>query len=74
MEGTDMPLIMLGSGEKKRIVKISGKDKVRRFLEILGVVEGAEVSIVSELAGNMIVNVKDSRVAIDKNLAKCIIV
>ena len=69
-----MPLIMLSSGEKKRIVKISGKDKARRFLESLGFVEGAEVSIVSELAGNMIVNVKNSRVAIDKELAKCIMV
>ena len=69
-----MPLIMLGSGVKKRIVKVSGKDKVRRFLESLGFVEGAEVSIVSELAGNMIVNVKDSRVAIDRELARCILV
>ena len=69
-----MPLIMLGSGVKKRIVKVSGKDKVRRFLESLGFVEGAEVSIVSELAGNMIVNVKKSRVAIDRELARCILV
>ena len=69
-----MPLIMLDSGVKKRIVKVSGKDKVRRFLESLGFVEGAEVSVVSELAGNMIVNVKDSRVAIDRELARCILV
>ena len=69
-----MPLVMLGSGVKKHIVKISGKDKVRRFLESLGFVEGAEVSIVSEMSGNMIVNVKDSRVAINKELARCIIV
>ena len=69
-----MPLMMLGSGVKKHIVKISGKEKIRRFLESLGFVEGAEVSIVSEMAGSMIVNVKDSRVAIDRELAKCIIV
>ncbi len=69
-----MPLVMLGSGVKKHIVKISGKDKVRRFLESLGFVEGAEVSIVSEMSGDMIVNVKDSRVAINKELARCIIV
>ena len=69
-----MPLIMLDSGVKKRIVKVSGKEKVRRFLESLGFVEGAEVSVVSELAGNMIVNVKDSRVAIDRELARCILV
>ena len=69
-----MPLVMLGSGVKKHIVKISGKDKVRSFLESLGFVEGAEVSIVSEMSGNMIVNVKDSRVAINKELARCIIV
>ncbi len=69
-----MPLLMLGSGVKKHIVKISGKDKVRRFLESLGFVEGAEVSVVSEMAGNVIVNVKESRVALDRDLAKCIIV
>ena len=69
-----MPLGMMGTGVKRKIRKISGKDKTRRFLESLGFTPGAEVSIVSELGGNMIVNVKDSRVAIDSELARCILV
>lgn len=69
-----MPLGMIGTGVKRKIRKISGKDKTRRFLESLGFTPGAEVSIVSELGGNMIVNVKDSRVAIDSELARCILV
>lgn len=69
-----MPLGMIGTGEKRKIRKISGKDKTRRFLESLGFTPGAEVSIVSELGGNIIVNVKDSRVAIDSELARCILV
>lgn len=69
-----MPLCLTDAGVKRTIRKISGKDKVRRFLESLGFVEGAEVCIVSELGGNMIVNVKNSRVAIDKELARCIMV
>ena len=69
-----MPLGMMETGVKRKIRKVSGKDKTRRFLESLGFVPGAEVSVVSELGGNMIVNVKDSRVAIDRELARCILV
>ncbi|MCH5187278.1 MAG: ferrous iron transport protein A [Oscillospiraceae bacterium] len=69
-----MPLGMVGTGENRKIIKVSGKDTTRRFLESLGFVPGAEVSIISELGGNMIVNVKDSRVAIDSELARCILV
>lgn len=69
-----MPLGMIGTGIKRTIVKIGGRDKTKRFLESLGFVEGAEVYVISELGGNMIVNVKDSRVAIDKDLARCIMV
>lgn len=69
-----MPLGMLGTGVKRTIVKIGGKDKTKRFLESLGFVEGAEVYVVSELGGNMIINIKESRVAIDKELARCIMV
>jgi len=64
-----MPLSMLEPGLMKNIVKIGGRDKTRRFLESLGFVEGAEVTVVSELAGNLIINVKDTRVAIDKLMA-----
>lgn len=69
-----MPLSMLNAGEVKKVVKINGKDDTRRFLNNLGFVEGSEVSVVSEVAGNLIVSVKDTRVAIDKAMANRIIV
>ncbi len=69
-----MPLSMLNTGEIKKVIKINGKDDTRRFLENLGFVEGSEVSVISEIAGNLIVNVKDTRVAIDKAMANRIIV
>ena len=69
-----MPLAMLNAGETKMIVKISGKDKTKQFLESLGFVEGAHVSVVSEFSGNLIVNIKDTRVAIDKAMAMRIFV
>lgn len=69
-----MPLSMAEIGEKKRVIKIGGKDEVRRFLQNLGFVEGAEITVVSELSGNMIINVKDTRIAIDKSMANRIMV
>ena len=69
-----MPLTMVGDGEEFLIKKISGKEEVRRFLENLGLVAGAQVSLVSKIGGNVIVQVKDSRVAISKEMAQKIIV
>ncbi|MGN0182243.1 MAG: ferrous iron transport protein A [Candidatus Ornithomonoglobus sp.] len=69
-----MPLSMANVGEKKCVVKVNGRDAQRKQLEKLGFVEGTEVTVVSEISGNMIVNVKDSRIAIDKSLANRIIV
>lgn len=69
-----MPLSMVNVGEKKCVIKVNGKDEQRKHLEKLGFVEGAEVTVVSEISGNMIVNVKDSRIAIDRSLANRIIV
>ena len=69
-----MPLSMAVIGEKKRVIKVGGKDEVRRFLQNLGFVEGAETTVVSELSGNMIINVKDTRIAIDKSMANRIMV
>ncbi len=69
-----MPLAMVGIGEKQIIKKINGKDETKRFLENLGFVVGGEVTIVSQLSGNMIVNVKESRVAISKSMASRIMV
>lgn len=56
------------------IQKIKGKDEVKKFLSNLGFVEGAKINIVSEMNGNLIVNVKDTRVAIGKDLSKRVIV
>ena len=63
-----MPLTMVNIGETKNIVKITGKDETRRFLENLGFVEGTAIS------GNMIVSVRDARVAIDRSMANRIMV
>lgn len=69
-----MPLSMLKVGEKKVIKKVNGKDDIKRFLKSLGFVVGGDITIVSELAGNLIVNIKDTRVAINKSMANRIIV
>lgn len=69
-----MPLSMVGDGEEFLIKKISGKEEVRRFLENLGLVAGAQVSLVSKICGNVIVQIKDSRVAISREMAQKIIV
>lgn len=69
-----MPLSMIKAGERGVIRKVGGKEETRRFLEKLGFVVGGEVTVVSETVGNMIVNIKDSRVAIGKDMANKIIV
>lgn len=69
-----MPLSMVKAGEANTIKKVGGKEETRRFLENLGFVTGGVVTVVSEIDGNMIVNVKDSRVAIGKDMANRIIV
>ena len=65
---------MAPTGEQNVIKKIGGKEETRRFLENLGFVTGGKVTVVSEIGGNMIVNVKDSRVAIGKDMANKILV
>ena len=69
-----MPLTMAPTGEQNVIKKIGGKEETRRFLENLGFVTGGKVTVVSDIGGNMIVNVKDSRVAIGKDMANKILV
>ena len=69
-----MPFSMVPTGEPNVIKKIGGKEETRRFLENLGFVTGGMVTVVSEIGGNMIVNVKDSRVAIGKDMANKILV
>ena len=69
-----MPLSMVNIGEVKTVQKVTGKDETRLFLENLGFVEGSDVTVVSKIAGNMIVNIKDTRVAIDRSMANRIMV
>ena len=69
-----MPLTMAGAGQEMQNKKIGGKDETRRFLENLGFVIGGWITIVSEMNGNLIVKVKDSRVAISKEMANKIMV
>ena len=69
-----MPLSMVKPGETNTVKKVGGKEETRKFLENLGFVTGGEVTVVSEIEGNLIVNVKDSRVAIGKDMANRIMV
>lgn len=73
-EDEHMPLSMVRTGEPNVIRKVGGKEETRRFLENLGFVTGSTVTVVSEIAGNMIVNIKDARVAIGKDMANKIMV
>lgn len=69
-----MPLTMAAAGVVNTIRKVGGKEETRKFLEKLGFVAGGTVTVVSAIGGNMIVNVKDSRVAIGRDMANKIIV
>ena len=69
-----LPLTMASQRETVTIKKIGGKQETKKFLETLGFVVGGTITVVSEINGNMIVNVKDSRVAIGKDMANKIIV
>lgn len=69
-----MPLAMVSAGEPCIIKKIGGREEVRLFLQSLGFVVGGEVTVVSGIGGNLIVNVKDSRVAIGRDMAARIMV
>jgi len=69
-----MPLTMMRTGEAGTIKRVGGKEEVRRFLESLGFVEGSDVKVVSETGGNVIVNIRESRVAISKEMANKIMV
>ena len=64
-----MPLGMANVGDVNIIKKITGRDDVRQHLAELGFVVGGEVRVISELGGNLILSVKDSRIALDKTMA-----
>lgn len=69
-----MPLTMANTGEENIIKKVVGNPETKKFLESLGFVAGGAVTVISENGGNVIVNVKESRVAVSKEMANKIIV
>ena len=69
-----MPLSMVKEGEINTICKVGGKEETRKFLENLGFVSGGEVTVVSQINGNIIVNVKGSRVALGRDMANKVMV
>ncbi|MCM1505986.1 MAG: ferrous iron transport protein A [Ruminococcus flavefaciens] len=69
-----MPLTMANTGEENIIKKVGGNPETRKFLESLGFVSGGTVTVISEISGNLIVNVKDSRVAVSREMAVKIII
>ena len=69
-----MPLTFAGTEESYVIQRIGGKPEVRKHLENLGFVAGAEVSIVNTMGGNLIVKVKEARVAISQEMAQKIMI
>ena len=69
-----MPLTLAGVGEVNTIRRIGGNEETRRFLENLGFVAGSEITVLSAIEGNVIVNIKDSRIAINKDIARHIMV
>ncbi|MDR0879369.1 MAG: ferrous iron transport protein A [Clostridioides sp.] len=69
-----MPLTMAKVGEANSIKKIGGKEETKKFLATLGFVQGSNVTVVSQISGNVIVNVKESRVAISREMANKIMI
>ena len=64
-----MPLAMAQTGKETVVKEIRGRDETKRFLASLGFVEGSSIVVVSEMGGSLIVNVKDTRVALSKGMA-----
>ena len=69
-----MPLTMAKTGDTVTIRKITGRDEVRQHLAELGFVVDSDVTVVSEIAGNLILQLKDSRIALDKTMANRIMI
>jgi ferrous iron transport protein A len=69
-----MPITLVNQGEENTIKRIGGKEETKRFLENLGFVPGSKITVVSATNGNLIVNVKDTRVAIGREMANRIMV
>lgn len=69
-----MLLLKAKIGQTFNIERVEGKEKVKKFLFTLGCFEGEEITLISKLAGNYIVNIKDSRYALDESMAKSIVI
>lgn len=69
-----MPLTLANVGEENTIKRVAGKPEVRKHLENLGFVAGGNVTVITTLGGSVIVNVKEARVAISKEMAQKIII
>lgn len=69
-----MPITLAHTGETATIRKITGKDEIRRHLAELGFVVNETVTVISKISGNLILQVKDSRIALDKGMANRIII
>lgn len=69
-----MPLTLASTGEPCVIKKVGGNAETKKFLESLGFVPGGIVTVMNEMGGNVIVNVKESRVAVSKEMAAKIVV
>ena len=69
-----MPLIFAKPGDELEIKRVTGSPEMKKHLEDMGFVTGAVVKIVSMISGNLIVNIKDTRVAISKEMAQRIMV
>lgn len=69
-----MPLSLVKEGEPNTINKVGGREETRKFLENLGFVTGSVVTVISQIGGSLIVNVKDARVAIGRDMANKILV
>lgn len=69
-----MPLTMADIGEICVITRVSGNEETKRFLGNLGFVSGTEVTVLSKMSGNVIVNIKDSRIAVNAEMARHIMI
>jgi ferrous iron transport protein A len=64
-----MPLTLIGTGNSSSVVRIAGRDDTRRFLENLGIINGSQITVLSEYGGDLIIKVCEARVAISKTMA-----
>lgn len=69
-----MPLSLAPNGQKMCIKKVSGSDSTKHHLGSLGFLPGSEVTVISSNSGNIIVCIKDTRIALDNTLANKIII